>query len=83
MQSSDPCEAVPWLLLFLTLGSCTAWAAQGVVDQQLVLWLVMSWSLPPQSSHRGCLQLHWVKNYLDFHLGVVMPLQALAELKTP
>lgn len=37
MQSSEPCEAVPWLFLLLTLGSCTAWAAQGVVDQELVL----------------------------------------------
>lgn len=35
LQGPGPCEAVPWLFLFLPLGSCTAWAAQGVVAQEL------------------------------------------------
>lgn len=55
----------------------------GVGHESSVLWLVMSSSLPPQSSHRGHLQLRWVKNYLDFYLGLVIPPQALPEPETP
>lgn len=85
LQSSGPCEAVPWLFFFFTRGP----ALPGLPR----VWWARSWCWPPalcavaaelvpSSAELTLWGLLWAQNYLDFHLGAVIPPQALPELET-